>query len=178
MLPFFWLPGDGLLERSRRDRVPYQVWADDGHLQLTEGSIIDYAAIRERVHDIAERFDLVEIAYDRWNATGLTTQLEGDDLTVVPFGQGFASMSAPTKELEKLVLGRQIAHGGHPVLRSNVSNAMVRQDPAGNYKLDRAKSRARIDGVVALAMAIGRAMVQQEEPRSVYDERGILWIPW
>jgi phage terminase large subunit-like protein len=86
-------------------------------------------------------------------------------------------MSAPTKELEKLVLGRQIAHGGHPVLRWNVSNAMVRQDPAGNYKLDRAKSRARIDGVVALAMAIGRAMVQPEAPKSVYDERDPIWLP-
>ena len=177
VLPFFWMPGDNVLQRSRSDRVPYTVWADAGHLELTEGNIVDYAAIRERVHDLAERYDLAEIAYDRWNATSLITQLQGDELTVVPFGQGFASMSAPTKELEKLVLGRQIAHGGHPVLRWNVSNAMVRQDPAGNYKLDRAKSRARIDGVVALAMAIGRGMVQQDEDRSVYDERGALWVP-
>jgi phage terminase large subunit-like protein len=174
VLPFFFMPADNVLQRVRSDRVPFDAWAREGHLQLTEGNIVDYAAIREKVHDLAEAYPIAEIAYDRWNATGLITQLQGDGLTMVPFGQGFASMSAPVKELEKLVLGRELAHGGHPVLRWNVANAMVRQDPAGNHKLDKAKSRDRVDGVVALAMAIGRAMVAPKPFRSVYEDRGVL----
>lgn len=176
VLPYFWMPGENILQRMRRDRVPFDAWARDGYLELTEGNIVDYDAIRKRVHEVAELYDLAEIVYDRWNATALITQLQNDGLTVVPFGQGFASMTAPTKELEKLVLGRQLAHAGHPVLRWNVSNAMVRQDPAGNYKPDRAKSRDRIDGVVALAMALGRAIAQTAPQQSVYETRGVLFV--
>jgi phage terminase large subunit-like protein len=174
VLLFFFMPADNVVQRVRSDRVPFDTWARQGYLQLTEGNIVDYAAIREKVHEVAEAYRVAEIAYDRWNATGLITQLEGDGLTMVPFGQGFASMSAPTKELEKLVLGRKLAHGGHPVLRWNVANARVRQDPAGNHKLDKGKSRDRVDGVVALAMAIGRAMVAPKPFRSVYEDREAL----
>ena len=83
---------------------------------------------------------------------------------MVAFRQGFASMSAPTKELEKLIVGRQLAHGGHPVLRWMVSNVAVKQDPAGNLKPDKAKSTERIDGVVALVMSLGRASVAPKPP--------------
>ncbi len=99
-----------------------------------------------------------------------------DGLTVVPFGQGFKSMSGPTRELEKLVLERKLCHGGDPVLRWMVSNVAVKQDPAGNLKPDKQKSYERIDGVVALVMALGRAIVQPEESKSVYETRGILVI--
>jgi phage terminase large subunit-like protein len=177
VLPYFWMPGDNIVKRMRRDRVPFTVWAEEGWIDLTEGNIVDYAAIRAKVHELAETYEIAEIAYDRWNATGLITQLADDGLTVTPFGQGFASMSAPTKELEKLVLGHLIAHGGHPVLRWNIANVMVRQDPAGNYKIDKAKSRDRVDGAVALAMAIGRAMVTPSESRSIYDECDPILIP-
>src|SRR5262249_36961862 len=111
----------------------------------------------------AEAYDIREIAFDRWSATQLCTQLTSDGIEMIPFGQGFASMSAPTKELEKLILGRQLAHGGHLVMRWMVSNVAVKQDAAGNRKPDKGRSSERIDGVVALVMAIGRAMVHQEK---------------
>ncbi len=120
--------------------------------------------------------NIVEIAVDRWNATHITTQLTDDGFTVVPFGQGFKSMSGPTKELEKLVLEGKLFHGGNPVLRWMASNVAVKQDPAGNLKPDKQKSNDRIDGVVALVMALGRAIVQPEGPASVYETRGILTI--
>src|SRR5205823_1252024 len=104
-----------------------------------------------------------EIAFDRWNATQLCIQLQSDGIEMVPFGQGFSSMTAPTKELEKMILGRQIAHGGNAVLRWMVSNVAVKQDPAGNLKPDKGKSSDRIDGVVATVMAIGRATVAVED---------------
>ena len=109
-------------------------------------------------------FQIRELAFDRWNTTQLCTQLQSDGLEMFPFGQGFASMSAPTKELEKLILGKQIAHGGHPVLRWMVSNVAVKQDAAGNMKPDKAKSTERIDGVVALVMSLGRASIAPKSP--------------
>ncbi len=135
---------------------------------------MDYDAIRAQIHEDADRFTIREIAIDRWNATHITTQLTDDGFTVVPFGQGFKSMSGPTRELEKLVLERKLHHGGNPVLRWMASNVAVKQDPAGNLKPDKQRSVERIDGIVALVMGLARAIVQPEEPRSVYEDRGIL----
>ena len=175
VLPFFWVPEDTLDLRVRRDHVPYDTWKLTGDLFTTEGNVIHYAFIEKYIEQLGEKYFIKEICYDRWGATMLSQDLEGMGFTVVPFGQGFASMSPPTKELMKLVLEQKIAHGGHPVLRWNMDNVFVRQDPAGNIKMDKAKSTERIDGAVAMVMALDRAIrCGNDTSESVYDERGIL----
>jgi len=165
IVPFFFVPEERIELRSRRDRVPYQLWRDQGFLIATEGDVVDYDVIREKVRELGEILDVQDIAIDRWNSTGLQTQLTGDGFVVTKFGQGFASMSGPTKELERLLMSKALRHGGHPVLRWMADNVAVNQDPAGNIKPDKAKSTERIDGIVALVMAIGRALaVEVEEP--------------
>src|SRR5262249_36968995 len=159
----FWIPADNVLKRAQKDRVPYDLWVRQGFFESTDGNVIDYDVIRERIREDAKAYDIQEIAFDRWNSTQLCTQLTSDGLTMVPFGQGFASMSGPTRGLEKVIIGHQLAHGGHPVLRWMASNVAVKQDAAGNLKPDKGKSTERIDGIVALVMAIGRAMVHEEE---------------
>ena len=176
LLPRFFVPEEAVRIRARRDRVPYDVWVREGYITATEGNVVDYNFIRAQVHTDAEKFLLRELAYDRFNATQLVTDLGSDGITVVPFGQGFVSMSAPAKELEKLLLEGRIAHGGNPVLRWMMSNVSVRQDPAGNIKPDKSKSAEKIDGIVAACMGLGRAIVQPEAPKSVYETRGILTI--
>jgi phage terminase large subunit-like protein len=175
-LSHFWVPDEGVLQRVRRDRVPYDAWIRDGHITATEGDVIDYDRIRADINELGERYEIVEIGADRWNATQIITQLGSDGFTVVPFGQGFRDLSAPSKELEKLILGRELAHGGNPVLRWMASNVAVKQDPAGNIKPDKSKSSEKIDGIVALVMAIGRAMVQTESGPSVYEDRGVVMV--
>lgn len=155
VLAQFFVPQDSLQERVRRDRVPYDQWARDGHLIVTPGNVVDYEVIRQSLKDWAAEFTLREIAYDPWNATDLVTRLqEQDGFTCVPMRQGFTSLSAPTKALEKAVLGRTLRHDGHPVLRWNVSNVSVEVDATGNLKPSKKVSTERIDGVVALVMAI------------------------
>lgn len=173
VLPYFWMPEDGLLDRARNDRVPYDAWVRDGWIKATPGNLIDYDWVREDVKRTAGLFRLEEIAYDRWNSSGLVTQLTGDGLEMVPMGQGYASMSAPAKEMMRLLLAKQINHMDNPVLRWMASNVMAVQDPAGNIKPDKAKSRHRIDGIVAMIMAIDRAMRHGEKKESVYKRRGI-----
>lgn len=165
VLPFFFVPEERIAVRAKRDRVPYDLWREQGHLIATEGNVVDYEAVRLKIHELGEILNIIEIPIDRWNSTGLQTQLAGDGFTVAQFGQGFASMSAPTKELEVMLLRRGIRHGGHPVLRWMAANVAVAQDPAGNIKPAKDKSSDRIDGIVALVMAIGRAIAQEvEEP--------------
>jgi phage terminase large subunit-like protein len=168
----FWIPADNMRQRVQKDRVPYDQWVRQSLIQATDGNVIDYDFLRQSIREDAEQFQIVEIAFDRWNATQLITQLGSDGLTMIPFGQGFASMAAPTRELETLIIGRQLAHGGNPVLRWMVSNVAIKQDPAGNLKPDKSKSADRIDGVVALIMALGRASVTPPHVPSVYDQRG------
>lgn len=172
IVPFFWIPEENMVERIKRDRVQYDAWVRDALIESTEGNIIDYAFIRARVHDVVDEVNLVELVYDRWNTTQLITQLMDDGITCVPFGQGFQSMSAPTKELEKLLVGEQLAHANNPVLRWMAANVAIKEDEAGNRKPNKQKSRGRIDGIVALIMALGRAMVQPDGT-SVYETRGL-----
>ena len=169
----FWIPEENMHERSRRDRVPYEAWHRAGLIQATPGNVIDYGFILESIDKDAQAFDLKEVAFDRWGATKIIQELEERGLTVVQFGQGFASMSPPTKELEKMVLAVEIAHGGHPVLTWMADNVVVRQDPAGNLKPDKAKSLEKIDGIVALIMGLDRAL-RHEDQTSVYETRGLL----
>ena len=175
ILPFFWLPEESVSLRVRRDHVPYDTWTHIGKVQTTEGNVVHYGFIEKFIEDLNNRFNIREIAYDRWNATQMTQNLEGAGFTMVPFGQGFASMSSPTKELMKLTLEQKIAHAGNPVLSWMMDNVTVRTDPAGNIKMDKQKSTEKIDGAVALVMALDRAMRNgAESANSVYDERGIL----
>lgn len=173
--PFFWVPGDNARKRERRDRAPYLTWARQGFIELTDGNVIDYDLIRKRIGELHEKYNIKQIAIDRWAATQLITQLEGDGFDVMPFGQGFHSMGAPTKEMEKLVLGEQLATGGHPVLRWCASNVTVEQNAAGDMKPNKAKSTERIDGIVAAIMAIGAASARIDTV-SVYESRGLLVI--
>jgi phage terminase large subunit-like protein len=158
ILPFFFLPRDNIELRCRRDRVPYDVWERQGLFQLTEGNVIDYRFIRARINELGEEFDIAEIGYDRWNSSDLVTNLLEDGHEMVKIGQGFADMAAPTKRLLELALCGELAHGGNPVLRWMASNTIVKMDPAGNIKPDKQKSREKIDGIVALIMAVSRMM--------------------
>ncbi len=132
--------------------------------------------IREGINELGKRFEIREIAIDRWNATQLAVQLQGDGFEVVTFGQGFRDMSGPTKELEKLVISGKLRHGDNPVLRWMASNVSVETDAAGNLKPSKKKSTERIDGIVATIMALGRAMQQPQQRRSVYETRGLIVI--
>lgn len=151
----FFVPADNIQARANRDRVPYPQWVRDGFLTATAGNVVDYEAIRQVIKDWAAEFTIRTIAYDPWNATDLVTRLqEQDGFTCVAMRQGFASLSAPTKALEKAILGKQLRHDGHPVLRWNMSNVSVETDPAGNLKLSKKVSTERIDGAAALVMAV------------------------
>lgn len=174
--PTFWLPSDGLAEKSRADRVPYDVWARDGELLTTPGAAIQYEFIAEHLRGVFDRHDVQAIAFDRWGMKYLKPWLEKAGFTeeelerFVEFGQGFASMSPALRELEALLLARQIRHGNHPVLTMCAANAVTTSDPAGNRKLDKHKASGRIDGMVALAMAVGVMPEQFEEGEYVTDE--------
>ena len=159
VLPYFFLPKDNIAFRCRRDRVPYDVWAKEGLFELTEGNIIDYRFIRAKINELREEFDITQIGFDRWNSTEIVTQLgEEDGFEMVKIGQGMASMFAPTKRMIELMSTQELAHGGNRVLRWMASNMIVQQDPAGNIKPDKARSREKIDGIVALCMALFCAM--------------------
>jgi phage terminase large subunit-like protein len=173
VLPAFFVPKDNIKERVTRDRVPYDQWAREGFLTATPGNVVDYAAVEQQLLDWDAEFDVRGIAYDPWNATGLVTRLqEQHGLTCVPMRQGFASLSAPTKALEKAIASKTVRHDGQPVLRNHIANAAVEQDPAGNIKLSKKASTERIDGAVALVMATD-LMDRDFTPENVYLSRGV-----
>lgn len=176
VLASLYVPKDNIIERSRADRVPYDVWEKEGFITATPGNTIDFAFVKKDIGEASKLYDIREIAFDRWGSTQIVNDIiDNVGVEMVQHGQGFASMSAPTKQLLDVVLSHQLAHGGHPVLRWNADNLAVKQDAAENFKPDKKLSRERIDGVVALIMALGRCL---EDPniRSVYEERGILFL--
>ena len=174
ILPFFWIPEDNMDQRVKRDHVPYDVWEKQGFLHTTEGNVVHYGYIENFIEELGLKYNIREIAFDRWGAVQMTQNLENLGFTVVPFGQGFKDMSPPTKELMKLTLEEKLAHGGHPVLRWMMDNIFIRSDPAGNIKPDKEKSTERIDGAVATIMALDRAIRKSGSGNSVYDGRGLL----
>lgn len=174
IIPYFWIPEENMIQRVRRDHVPYDVWVKQGTLMTTEGNVIHYGFIENFIDELGKKFHIKEIAFDRWGAVQMVQNLEGLGFTVIPFGQGFKDMSPPSKELMKLTLEQRIAHGGHPVLRWIMDNIFIRQDPAGNIKPDKEKSTEKIDGAVASIMALDRAIRNGGSTGSVYDDRGIL----
>lgn len=170
LMPFFWLPGANLGERAREDKVPYPEWVKAGYITATPGNVVDYEAIKATLVQLKDRFQVEQVAYDPWNATQMAVDLAGLGVNMVEMRQGYASMSAPTKDLLRLILSRGVSHGGHPVLRWMADNLTVDSDAAGNVKPNKAKSRARIDGVVAAIMALDR-LNRAERMGSIYDER-------
>lgn len=174
LLLWFWVPGENIIEKSRRDRTPYDLWQKQGLIEPTEGNVVDYAYIRQKINELGRKYWICEIGFDPWNATQLAVELQGDGFKMIPVRQGYASLSAPTKELLKLVLQRRIRHGRNPVLRHMVESMMVTQDSAGNLKPAKDKSTSRIDGVVATIIALDRA--SRNALGSIYQERGILTL--
>lgn len=165
--PTFWLPGHNLAAKSHADRVPYDIWADGGFISTTPGASVDYEFVADYLASVVEISNVRKIGFDRWNWHNLKPwlkragfddgQLEGDDAIFAQIGQGFQTMSPALRDLEAAVLNKRIAHGDHPVLTMCASNAVVQMDPAGNRKLAKHKSAGRIDGMVALAMAMSVA---------------------
>ena len=174
LLPYFWIPEETIPRRVKANSVPYDIWEKQGYIMSTEGNVIHYDFIEKFIMDLSEKYHILEIAVDRWNATHVIQNLEDNGLTMVPFGQGFASMSAPTKEFYRLLMEGKIIHGGHPVMRWMAGNVVVDTDPAGNIKVTKAKSKEKIDGIVAAIMALDRAVRHEGESGSVYDTRGLL----
>jgi len=177
ILPYFWLPEETLTLRAKRDHVPYDVWEKQGYIKTTEGNVVHYGFIETFIEELGKKYNIREIAYDRWGAVQMVQNLEGLGFTVVPFGQGFKDMSPPTKELMRLTLDEKLSHGGHPVLRWMMDNIFIRTDPAGNIKPDKEKSTEKIDGSVATIMALDRTIRNGGNTGgSIYDieERGLL----
>ena len=173
VIPEFFVPEEAIEERSRKDGVPYDVWARQGLINTTEGNVVDYAAIENMVLTDYKHYDIQEVAHDRWGATQLAQNLDAEGITMVPFGQGFRSMSSPMKEVENLILQNRLIHFNHPVLRWMADNTVAKTDPSENIKPDKRKSKERIDGIVAMIMAIGRAITNEGNGKSIYEERGI-----
>lgn len=176
ILPYFWLPEETLDLRVRRDHVPYDIWEQQGFLITTEGNVVHYGFIENFIDQLGQKFNIKEIAFDRWGAVQMSQNLEDLGFTLVQFGQGFRDMSPPTKELMKLTLEQKLAHNGHPVLRWMMDNIFIKRDPAGNIKPDKEKSTEKIDGAVALIMALDRAIRcgVGDTGVSVYDTRDLL----
>lgn len=165
--PFFWVPEQGLHERARQDRVPYDLWAQQGVLRTTPGGSVDYEYVVADLAEILSDVNLAHIAFDRWRIDVFQKEVEraGLDWPMLPWGQGYKDMSPSLDGLEADLINARLRHGGHPVLTMCAANAVATSDPAGNRKLDKHKANGRIDGMVALAMAIGAA---NDEPAEMY----------
>lgn len=195
--PYFWTPGDNLLEREKRDKAPYTYWRDHGYLEAKPGKTIDYAWVAAKIGELLGEINIGGIKFDRWrigdlqrelDKAGIDCWIEGSDwkegdkgpmpdgLRLVPHGQGFKDMAPAIEVLEDVLKEKQMRHGAHPVLTWCASNARAQQDPAGNRKFDKLKSTGRIDGIVALAMALNGAVSLPVHLPSVYEERGVICL--
>ena len=176
LLPYFWVPEETIPRRVKANSVPYDVWAKQGYLMATEGDVVHYGFIEKFIYELSEKYHIVEIAIDRWNATHMIQNLEGEGLTMVPFGQGFSSMSPPTKDFYKLLKEGKLIHGGNPVLRWMAGNAVIDMDPAENIKVTKKRSKEKVDGIIASIMGLDRAMRRENKPKSIYDERDMILV--
>jgi phage terminase large subunit-like protein len=159
---WFWCPQEGIEVRSRRDRVPYALWAEQGYITPTPGNVVDYDRVRADIRDIAADHAIREIGYDRWNATQLVSQLMGDGAVMVPVGQGYVTLSGPMKDWLTRIATGKVRHGGNPVLRWMAANLVAEMDPAGNVKPSKARSTERIDGQAAAITAMSRLTAPRE----------------
>jgi phage terminase large subunit-like protein len=162
---YFWTPEKGLRDRAKRDRAPYDIWESQGHIRAIPGASVDYEAVAREMADVLADCDVKAVAFDRWRFDLLKKEMDeiGLELPLMPFGQGFKDMAPALDRLEEILLNDQMAHGANPVLTMCVANTRVEKDAAGNRKLNKAKSTGRIDGAVALAMAIGCAAAPETE---------------
>ena len=179
VVPRFWIPEDNAKLRERRDRVPYVQWAKQGLIRMTPGNVIDHKAIRADILADSRRFGMVGMGFDRWNFEGLRQALMDEGVPeklMTAVGMGYASMSAPMKKLEELYLAGKLVGLDHPVLLWMASNVSEDKDPAGNIKPNKEKSGERIDGIVALILAICMHEVSARPRGSVYDERGAILL--
>ena len=177
VLPFFFLPEEKVRSEGLGDGVDYLTWVDQGHIIMTEGNVQDYNFIEAKFKELAEDYNIVSCAFDRWNSSQIVVNLIQDGAKMNPIGMGFVSLSAPTKLLEKLILAKQINHGGNPVLRWMMNNVHISEDPAANIKPNKAKSTNKIDGVVALICALAEYLNSIEgDNQSIYNERGLVFI--
>jgi len=162
--PYFWTPADGLLDRAKRDRSPYDVWHRQGYLRTTPGATVDYGFVAQEMAEILADVNIQAIAYDRWRIDIFKRELEriGIELPLIPHGQGFRDMAGALDSLEAELLNCRIAHGNHPVLSMCAANAITEKDPAGNRKLSKSKATGRIDGLQAMAMGFGAAATAEE----------------
>ena len=175
LLPFFWIPEEKMLEKIRKENINYDLWVKAGFVKVTSGNVLDYEFVKADILQIVEIYDLQSSAYDRWNSSQTIIDLQNEGMECNPFGQGYGSMSAPSKEFEKLVLSEKIEHFGNPVLRWMLSSTLIKTDPAGNIKPDKEKSVQKIDGIVASIMALGEWMTAQaEDDNDPYSKRGML----
>jgi phage terminase large subunit-like protein len=175
----FFIPELNMVERERRDKVPYKHWVDAGWICATPGNVVDYAFIEKQIRDDVLKYKITEIAYDPYNASDLTTRLQDTGVPLVIFQQGFRSISPAAKDFEKRALGHEMEHFGNPVMSWMVECTTIIQDPNGNIKPvkpDRNKASQRIDGVITSLMALDRAIRTPEQEDSVYEERGILML--
>jgi phage terminase large subunit-like protein len=170
--PYFFIPEDSVVERSKNENINYDQWVKNGYMIATPGNVIDYNFIKAKIIELCSKYTVKKIGFDRWNASQMVIDLLDQGLPMDKYGQGYASMSAPTKELEKRVYANEINHAGNPVLRWMCSNVMLSEDSAGNIKIDKAKSKEKVDGMVALVMALGEKLTDESVP-FVYNERGI-----
>lgn len=170
LIPRFYAPAEGIRRRGERDSVNYPLWSEQGWLTATSGSVVDYGFIEQQVHDLAERFDVRQIAVDRWNSTMIVTRLQEAGLPIALHGQGYASMSAPSKEFEKLILEEKLRHDPNPIMRWCLGNTALARDAADNVKPDKQRSKDRIDGVTAAVMAVAVAATTPTTT-SIYEIR-------
>lgn len=183
--PYFWTPGDNLKERAQRDRVPYDLWAREGYLTATPGKIIDYEYVARAIADIRADCNLAALRFDRWGLErlaqelariGLPVWIDGKDepnasgLRLIPHGQGFKDFSPAVERVEDLLLAGRIRHGNHPVLTMCAANTRVIKDPAGNRKFDKIRSTGRIDGLVAMAMALNWTAEVEDDGQGSLDD--------
>jgi phage terminase large subunit-like protein len=175
--PRFYVPKDNAFKREKKDRVPYATWARQGFITLTPGDVIDYSFIKEDLKKDWADYDMQALAFDRWNFEALRQQFMAEGIPadkMISFGQGFVSLSAPSKELEKLIISGKMIHNNNPVMRWMASNVSAEIDASGNIKPSKKKSSEKIDGILAAIMALGQAITQLEKAPSIYKTRGLL----
>ncbi len=177
LLPFFWIPEDKMLEKVRKENINYDMWIRDGYVKVTPGNVLDYDFVKADILQLCEIYNIKSTAYDRWNSSQTIIDLSNEGMEFSPFGQGYGSMAAPTKQFETLVLTKLLEHFANPVLRWMLASTVVMTDPAGNIKPDKAKSTQKIDGIVASIMALGEWMTAQaNEDNNPYNNRGLLTL--
>ena len=168
---YFWTPANGLRDRAKRDRAPYDIWEQQGFIRAIPGASIDYETVAKDIADILSDCDVKALAFDRWRFDLLKKEMDeiGLDLPLLPFGQGFKDMAPAIDRLEELLMNEQVSHGMNPVLTMCMNNARIEQDAAGNRKMNKGKATGRIDGAVALAMATGVMHMHTETEKSFWE---------